>query len=147
MFHRNKFIRMIKPTLLSLCAVALLTAVLLWWGMQWLDMPPIYRLARAHSFLLRYQGHIIIASAVLLAWFRQRAALSLDWLAGKLHRWLSALILLSALWMDAAMHIFSIPHIEGWWLPLCGGSAFISGLAAFFPRLRKKSDTSALSSP
>ena len=122
----------------ALAAIVLLVAALLWWGIVWLDIPPVYRLARTHNPFLFYQGHVLIALAVLLAWFHRWAIHKLLWLCQKINRWASALMMMGVVIVDTSMHLLSIPHIEGWWLPMFGGSAFITGMGAWLNQWRKK---------
>lgn len=123
---------------LAVLAVALIIALLLWWGLELLFIPPIYKLARMPHPLLYYEGHIAIALAVLMAWFHSRLALGILWLCAALHRAASALLVAGAIGIDAGMHVFSIPHPEGWWISVLGGSAFASGLFSWLERLRRK---------
>jgi hypothetical protein len=128
-FHRH----IIAPSI-----VALLVATLLWSGLAWLDIPPIYRLARGHYPFFFYQGHLLIVSAALLAWFHGAAAHGIVWIAQKLHRVASAVMVMGFLAIDGGMHLFSIPHIEGWWLPVVSGGAFLTALTAWVQRTRNK---------
>lgn len=114
---------------LVLTGVALLT----WLGLKWFALPPIYRLAYTKSPLAPYYGHTLMILAIALAWFHQWAAHFLRWLGGTLHRLLSSLLVIGALGLDATMHLFSIPHLEGWWLPLLSGSA-IAGIGTWLHR-------------
>lgn len=118
--------------------IACIVTALLWWGVTWLDVLPVYRLVRAHNALLFYQGYVIIGCAVLLAWFRDWAANRILWLGEKLHRWMSALAMLGVVWAEATMHILSIPHMEGWWMPILGGSSVFTGVLACLNKWRKK---------
>lgn len=123
---------------ISVGATALLVALLVWWGLKWLDVPPVYRLARVSNPLFFYQGHILITLAVLLAWFHRWAANALLWLCGEVRRWASALMMMGVVIIDGSMHLLSIPHMEGWWLPILGGSAFITGMSVWLHQWRKK---------
>jgi hypothetical protein len=127
-----------SPYRWALLLVSIAIIVLLWWGVQWLDIPPIYRQVLLHYPLLRYQGYILVACAVLLAWFHSWAAMKILWICEKLHRWLSALMMLGAIWIEATMHIFNIPHIEGWYMPIVGGSAFASAITVWIQKWKKK---------
>lgn len=123
---------------MALAAIALLVTLLIWWGLKWLDVPPIYRLARVSNPLFFYQGHMLIMLAVLLAWFHRWAAGALLWLCGEVRRWASALMMLGVVMIDGSMHLLSIPHMEGWWLPIFGGSALLTGMSAWLHQWRKK---------
>lgn len=121
-----------NPLRWALLCIALLIAGLLWWGIAWLDVPPIYRLT--HNTMLLYRGYAIIALAVSLAIFHRWAAHKMLWLGEKLHRWISALAMLGIIWIEATMHLLSIPHMEGWWIALFSGS-MASGVAAWIRSL------------
>lgn len=100
---------------------------LLWLGVLWI-VPPVYRLT--HSFVMLYRGYGAFGVAALLACFHRQAARGMIWISLQIHRWLSAMAMLGVLWVEAAMHMFNIPHMEGWWLPVVGGS-FISSTVAW----------------
>ena len=117
--------------------IACVIAALLWWGFTWLDVPPVYRLVRAHNTIMFYQGYVIIGLAVALAWFRDWAAYKILWLAEKLHRWISALAMLAVVWAEGTMHILSIPHMEGWWVPILGGGSLFTSMATYLGKWRK----------
>lgn len=119
-------------------AIALLVVLLIWWALKWLDMPPVYRLARVSNPLFFYQGPILIALAVAVAWFHCSTANALLWVCGEVRRWASALMVMGVVIIDGSMHLLSIPHMEGWWLPIFGGSAFITGMSAWLHQWRKK---------
>lgn len=127
-----------NPKRLALLVVSIAIAALLWWGFTLLTISPIHKMARIHSPLLYYQGHVLIALAVMLACFHRWVAKKLLWIAQELHRVVSALLMVSVIGIDAMMHVFSIPHMEGWWLPLFGGSAVISSLGAWLHQWQKK---------
>lgn len=74
--------------------------------------------------------------AVLLVWLRNKAASYLLWIAAKLHRTISLLLLVAALGADGLLHIFSIPHMEGWWVSLIGSSAALSAVHIWIQKQR-----------
>ena len=78
--------------------------------------------------------YAIIALAVSLAIFHRWAAYKVLWLGEKLHRWISALAMLGIIWIEATMHLLSIPHMEGWWIALFSGS-MASGITAWIRSL------------
>lgn len=55
----------------------------------------------------------------------------------QVQRWLSALAMLAVVWAEATMHLFNIPHMEGWWVPLLGGG-FISGVVGWVKGYRTR---------
>jgi hypothetical protein len=119
----------------ALLCVAFLIAGLLWWGIAWLDVPPIYKLT--NNAMLLYRGYAIIALAVALAIFHRWAANKMLWLGEKIYRWTSALAMLGIIWIEATMHLLSIPHIEGWWITLIGSSGLISSSLFWLKRKRE----------
>jgi hypothetical protein len=122
----------------ALVIVALLDTALVFWGLQILFIPKIYMLARSHNFFLYYEGEILIFLAVALAWFRGWAANRSIWLLQEAHRWISALLMLGVMGIEATMHFLSIPHIEGWWMPIIGSGAFASAITALVQKRKRK---------
>ena len=123
---------------IALCLIALTTAGLLWWGVTLLNQPQIYRLARMQNTILHYQAHTLIVLALLLALLHRPVARGILWLGQEIHRLASVAMMFGVVVMDGGMHLLNIPHMEGWWLPLFGGSALISSLGAWFHQWRKK---------
>ena len=121
----------------ALCVVVLMILGLLWWGVTLLNLPPVYRLARMNNPMLHYQGHALIAFAMLLALFYRPAVKSFLWLGREIHRLASVAMMFGVVIIDGSMHLFNIPHMEGWWLPLLGGSTLISSLGAWLHHWRK----------
>ena len=60
------------------------------------------------------------------------------WIFAKMYRWLSAALVSLALGFDGIMHLLNIPHVEGWWLPLCGGGAALGGTMVWWEKRKKK---------
>ena len=132
---------MIQTKTYALAAVAITIAALLWWGLEILFIPPIYKLAHENNIFLYFQGHILIAAAVMLAWLRQWAAEKLIWMCQEVHRWVSTLLMFAVVGMEGFMHLLNIPHPEGWWVPIIGGGA-ASASALLLQRRKKKHSTS-----
>ncbi len=103
--------------LLVLCLVAL--------GVMWLDVPPIYRIAHHAPFMV-YRGYVALGLAALLVCAHRWVIGKMMWLSAQIYRWVSALTMLGVVGIDATMHLLNVPHMEGWWLPLIGGSGLIS---------------------
>ena len=129
---------MAYPLILARFLVALMVAVLLVSALRWLDMPPLYRMVRAHDGLLFYQGHFLLVLVLVLAWFHAFAEQCILWLGAKLRRWATALLMSALLLADGGMHLLNIPHMEGWWLPLMGGSAVLGGIVTWLRQRFKK---------
>lgn len=121
----------------ALGLIALTASGLLWWGVTLLSMPPVYRLARMNNPMLHYQAYVLITLALLLGLFHRPAVKVLLWLSGEIHRLASIAMMFSVVVIDGSMHLFNIPHMEGWWLPLFGGSAVISSFGAWLHHSRK----------
>lgn len=106
-------------------AALVLAASLLAFGLYMSSLPPI-TLFRQWPYYLLPEPKIVMGLGVIIAILHHWAAQALLWIAAKLHRIFSSLFLLLALGADGLLHIFSIPHMEGWWLSLVGGSVVIS---------------------
>ena len=61
------------------------------------------------------------------------------WLREKIYRWLSVITAAFCCGIDGMMHVLNIPHAEGWWLPVVGGSAFVGAGAKWLRKSPKKS--------
>jgi hypothetical protein len=118
-----------SPRKLATLMVAILTAGLLVLGVQMLTLPKITLFSHWPYYMLP-KGPIVLILSVLLAWFHKPAAHFLIWLGRKIHRWLSMLLVIAALGADGLLHLFSIPHVEGWWLPLLGSGAAATAIHA-----------------
>ncbi len=123
------------PYLCASLAFALLIVALIWWGLHLIFLPPIYQLARPE---ILYEGYVLLAAALLLLVFYRRLVKRFSWLMEELHRAVSALLVMTALSIDGLMHAFSIPHMEGWWLPLLGSGALASAISGWVYRLRRR---------
>ncbi len=123
-----------KSHAVALAVVALAIVGLAALGMQFLLAPKIMLIARP---LFAYEGVLFIALAVLLAWFRDWAAHRLVWLCLEIHRLISTLITAAVIGAEGFMHIFGIPHVEGWWIPLLSGGAAAT-IGAWLQHWRKK---------
>jgi hypothetical protein len=108
------------------------------WGVQFLTIPKIFMLAQRPYLFFEYQGPFLIALAILLAWFREWAAHKLMWVCLEVHRLASALAMAAVIGAEGFMHIFSIPHIEGWWIPLVSGGT-ATAVSAWIHKRKKKS--------
>jgi hypothetical protein len=133
----NKACRMKSSRKLATFMVAILTAGLFVLGVQMLTLPKITLFSHWPYYMLP-KGPIILILSVLLAWFHKPAARFLMWLGRKIHRWLSMLLMVAALGADGLLHLFSIPHVEGWWLPLLGSSAAASAIHALLHTHKNK---------
>lgn len=119
---------------------AFLTLGLLVLGLYMLSLPDI-TLFRVWPYYLLPKPEILLGVAVLLAWFRVHAANALIWLGMKAHRWLSTLLMVGVMSADGLLHLFSIPHIEGWWLPLLGSGVAASAINALLHTHKNKPDS------
>lgn len=123
---------------LALAIVALTIAGFLYLGLQILTAPKIFLLARP---LFAYEAPVLVSLAVILAWFREWAARKLVWLFMEIHRLVSTLVMAAVIGAEGLMHFFSIPHAEGWWIPLLGGGVAATA-NAWLQRWRKKQPNS-----
>ena len=127
-----------KSHLLAITTIGFLLIGLVVWGSELLFIPPVIKQARLHSTFWYYQGYLLIAVAILLLCFHRLAIKKIMWIYQEVHRWMSALMMMGVVMIDSSMHLLSIPHMEGWWLPIFGGSAFITGMSAWLHQWRKK---------
>ena len=118
-------------------AVALLLLAMLWWGLHLAFLPPIYRIARPDALV---EGYVLLGLSLVLLLFFRSAVHRLLWMAQEMHRIVSALLVMAALGVDGLMHAFSIPHMEGWWLPLLGSGALASAIAGWLQKFRARRD-------
>jgi hypothetical protein len=88
-------------------------------------------LFRVWPYYLLPSPQVVMISSVLIVLLHKYAALGLLWIAAKLHRIFSSLLLIVALGADGLLHVLSIPHMEGWWLSLLGSSALITALSVW----------------
>lgn len=72
---------------------------------------------------LPYMGELFIVLGALLAWFHEAAAIKLIWIGAKAYRLASGLAVAAVVGTEGLMHIFSVPHPEGWWMPIMSGGA------------------------
>jgi len=110
--------------------IFVLSALLACSGLEIFLLPSVYQLASSHNLWLHYEGQILISLSVLLVLCRRWLIEKLRWLSQGIHRIASALLMVGVIGIDAMMHLFNVPHMEGWWLPLFGSGAairFISG--------------------
>lgn len=82
--------------------------------------------------------HRICKGISALAALPRAVLRGISWLFREIYRWISVLLMLMAVSIDGVMHLLSIPHMEGWWVPVLGGGAFASGLLAWLHQWRKK---------
>ena len=100
-------------------------------GISFLNIPLVYKLTTNNPLIL-YKGYLLIALSMALAWKHRWLESKLAWAVEKIHRTLSTILIILALGIDGLMHIFNIPHIEGWWISIIAGSSFLTWLSAGF---------------
>lgn len=110
---------------IATCLTAILTVLLFVLGMQMLTLPAI-TLFKQFPYYILPKGPAVLVLALLAAWFRSHVTQAILWLGGKIHRWLTLLAALGIASSEGALHFFSIPHPEGWWIPLLGCGAIAS---------------------
>ena len=116
----------------------LLAACIACRGIGVLLLPPIYQLARTQNFWLHYEGQFLLALAATLVVFQRWMIEKTLWVSQEIHRIASVLVMVWFIGIDAMMHVFNIPHIEGWWLPMVGGSAALSFVSGRLRRFRQR---------
>ena len=132
-----------KIHILAQTIIALTIAGLLYLGFQMLSVPKIFLLVQRPYPILAYEGPILVAMAVGLAWFREWLAHRLVWIFMEIHRLISALLIMAVVGAEGFMHAFNIPHLEGWWIPLVGGGAAATAITSWLRKWKKKSSSSS----
>lgn len=120
----NKAMQNISSLTWAKAAALVLAMGLIALGLYMSSLPPI-TLFRQWPYYLLPEPEIVVALGVILAISFAWAARALLWIFAKLHRIFSSLILVIAMSAEGFMHMFHIPHMEGWWISLVGGSAII----------------------
>jgi amino acid transporter len=100
-------------------------------GISFLNIPLVYKLTTNNPLIL-YKGYLLIALSLVLVWKYKWLENKLVWAVEKVHRALSSILIIIALGIDGLMHIFNIPHMEGWWISIIAGSTFLTWLTAGF---------------
>lgn len=100
-------------------------------GISFLNIPLVYKLTTNNPLIL-YKGYLLIVLSLALAWKHRWLESKLTWAVEKIHRALSTILIILALGIDGLMHIFNIPHMEGWWITIIAGSSFLTWLSAGF---------------
>lgn len=68
----------------------------------------------------------------------RQAARYLLWISNKIYRVISALLVFALIGADGLLHVFNIPHIEGWWLPLASSLIAASGVNALVEKYKRR---------
>ncbi len=50
---------------------------------------------------------------------------------------IAALMIFALIGADGLLHVFSIPHVEGWWLSLASSLIAASGISAWLEKYKK----------
>lgn len=119
--------------------IVLLAALLAWWGYAAMHMPAATLAHEPHDHdTLPYQGEILIAIAAFIFCFQRWLSQKLVWVFQGIYRLASLLMLVTVGGLEGLMHILSIPHMEGWWIPLLGSSALMGGMVAWFKSFKSR---------
>lgn len=102
-------------------------------GLYMLTLPDI-ALFRQWPYRMLPRAEIVIALAVALGCFSRHAAHYVLWLGLKLYRIAAALMVLALMGAEGLLHVFSIPHVEGWWISLAGSLIAASGIGAWLKK-------------
>lgn len=127
-----------RAALFSKIAFVLVVLTLGWLAIEWLDLLPEHEVAgHAHEDASPYLGYLALVLIALLIAFRRVAIQKMQWALERAHRWASMLAMMGVVWIEAAMHLLNIPHMEGWWVPVLGGSSALSASMAWLRAKRK----------
>lgn len=125
-----------RLTIARICT-ALLGLPLGWVAYLWLDVTRIESLAHADDLVFVYRGYAAMLIALVLVCFNRQIVNGAVWISERMYRWISMLTVLGVIWMEAAMHMLNIPHVEGWWMPIIGGGSALSASMAWRKIKRK----------
>ena len=118
----------------ALALVLLIAALIGAYGVRLCLLPPIYQ---ATGLYAAYEGPVLVMLALAMLVLARRLATRLLLLVHELHRLLSALLVMAALAIDGLMHLFNIPHMEGWWIPVVGSGAVLGSVMPWLRQWRK----------
>jgi hypothetical protein len=122
-FHKNVSLMpqsVNKPILFLL----LLAFFLFGLGCYSMTLPNITRFMQWPFYMIP-RGEILILASFLLVLFCGQCANFILFVSRKLSHLLAFLLVFMLIGADGIFHMLSIPHIEGWWLPLA--SALLTG--------------------
>jgi hypothetical protein len=119
--------------------IALITFGLFALSLHMLQLPNI-ALFNHWFYSVLPPAELMLCFVVALAWFRAAAAQLLLRATLKITHGLSALIVVLAMSSEGFMHALSIPHVEGWWLPLIGSGALATYLSVWFYKNNHRTD-------
>lgn len=114
--------------------MALMVAV---FGLYMLTLPDITRFRQWPYYILP-RGEVIVAVAILLVVFCRKVSRHLLWIGHKIYRVIAALLIFALIGADGLLHVLSIPHMEGWWLPLASSLIAASGVSAWVGKNKKR---------
>jgi hypothetical protein len=128
---------MSKKHKIALLLTLLLALMLITLGLYILTLADIVRFRQWPYYMLP-RGEIVIAVGIALAVFCKQVSHYLLWLGSKLYRVIAALLVVALIGADVLLHLFSIPHVEGWWLSLASSLIAASGISAWVETVKKR---------
>ena len=128
---------MTKQHKITLLLTLLLALMLITLGLYILTLADIVRFRQWPYYMLP-RGEIIIAVGIALALLCKQVSHYLLWIGNKLYRVIAALLVVALIGADGLLHVFSIPHMEGWWLSLASSLIAASGVSAWVEKVKKR---------
>lgn len=128
---------MSKKHRIALLLTLLFALMLMTLGLYMLTLADIVRFRQWPYYMLP-RGEIIITVGIALAVFCKQVSHYLLWLGNKLYRVIAALMIFALIGADGLLHVFSIPHVEGWWLSLASSLIAASGISAWVEKYKKR---------
>ncbi len=128
---------MLKQNQIALLVTLLVALILVGLGLYMLTLPDIVRFRQWPYYVLP-RGEAIVVIGGLLALLCEQAAIYLLWISHKIYRVIAALLVFALMGADGLLHVFSIPHVEGWWLPLASSLVAASGISAWVENYKKR---------
>lgn len=126
-----------KQTRIVLLLTLFIALMLMTLGLHIMTLPDITRFRQWPYYILP-RGEVLIVAAILLVVFCKPASHYLLWISQKIYRALAALLVFALIGADGLLHVFSIPHVEGWWLPLASSLIAASGVSAWVEKYKKR---------
>ncbi len=113
----------------------MVVCLLSFWAFKELTTPKVLMFGQKPSMFKSLLGPLLLVASVAVAWFRHEVEAVFVWVASKTQRLLVAIGSAALIAIEFLLHIFSVPHIEGWWMMLLSAIPFVGVL---IHRIRKK---------
>lgn len=126
-----------KQNQIAILFTLLIASILMALGLYMLTLPDIV-LFRQWPYYILPRSEMLVTAAILLGVFCKPASHYLLWISHKIYRIVAALVVFALVGADGLLHLFSIPHVEGWWLPLASSLIAASGISAWVEKYKQR---------